>query len=135
MSEHCVSDIAAKLNGEAEPYRDEIISVLCRDGYIDESRYARAFARDKSSLQGWGSSKIRLALQRKGIDEQTVIDALDHIDITASDLKLRSLLVNKIKTLSGETDERKKLAKIYRYALGRGYGYTQIAKILNEINS
>lgn len=135
MSEHCISDISAKLTGDAQPFREEIIAKLCKEGYIDESRYARAFARDKSSLQGWGSAKIRLALQRKGIDGQCMAEALASIDEEASDAKLQTLLTAKLKSLSGETDNRKKMAKLYRFALGRGYGYDQINKVLNNINS
>ena len=68
--ECCRQEISAKLEKlEVEDVKGAV-EQLCIEGFIDERRYARAFARDKSSLQGWGSLKIKLALQRKGIDPE-----------------------------------------------------------------
>ena len=43
------------------------------------------FARDKSSLQGWGKVKIRVDLQRKGIEESAITAALSEIDSEAAE--------------------------------------------------
>ena len=132
-SEHCVADIRRKLSGLGPEESEEIIAALCREGYIDDARYARAFARDKSSLQGWGSLKISLSLQRKAIAPETIATALAEIDAGAADRKLEQLLRSKLKALEGEADPRRKEAKLLRYALSRGYGYEQIKKIYDNI--
>ena len=44
-----------------------IVAALVEDGYADDRRYAAAFAREKSSITGWGPVKIRMALSAKGI--------------------------------------------------------------------
>ena len=68
--EYCEADIRKRLEKEAlksgypeEPgiwqqAVDGIVDTLKREKYIDDSRYARAFVRDKSSISGWGRVKI-----------------------------------------------------------------------------
>ena len=52
LSEHCIGDIRKKVERVNPDWCDEIVGRLCKEGYINEMRYARAFARDKSSLAG-----------------------------------------------------------------------------------
>ena len=128
-------EIAAKLEKLEVEDIEGALDQLCKENYINEARYAAAFARDKSSLQGWGSLKIRLSLQAKGIDAQTIADALGDIDRDAADAKLEALLRAKLRTLKAETDPRKRYGKILRYALGRGYSYDQIKKSYDNIRT
>ena len=131
--ECCRQEIAAKLEKLEIEDVPGAIETLCKEGFIDERRYARAFARDKSSLQGWGVLKIRLALQRKGIEAETISAALEEIDAEAATAKLETLLKAKLRTLRKEEDAASRRAKLFRYALGRGYGYDQINKVYNDI--
>jgi len=127
--ECCRSDIRRKLAVLAAEQAQEVIDALCREGYLDDARYARAFARDKSALQGWGSLKIKLALQRKQIDAADIAAALEAIDLPAADARMEQVLRAKWKTLDREEDRTRKEAKFFRYALGRGYGYEEIKRI------
>ena len=102
-------------------------------GYLDDARYARAFARDKSALQGWGSLKIKLALQQKQIDAEAIAAALEAIDLPAADARKEQLLRAKWKALAREEDPARKEAKFFRYALGRGYGYEEIKRIYDYL--
>lgn len=131
--ECCRQEIAAKLEKLEVEDVSGAVEQLCKEGFIDEGRYARAFARDKSSLQGWGSLKIKLALQRRGIDSDVISSALGEIDAEAASVKLESLLRAKLRTLRKEEDAAAVRAKVLRYALGRGYGYEQINKVYNDI--
>ena len=132
-SEHCCADIRRKLAGLAEEEREEVLGTLRREGYLDDARYARAFARDKSSLQGWGNLKISVALQQKGIPPEAIAAALGEIDANAAAGRLEQLLRTKWNALRGEADPRKREAKLLRYALGRGYSYDQIRKVYDNI--
>ena len=132
-SEHCCADIRHKLAGLTPDEREEVLGTLCREGYLDDARFARAFARDKSSLQGWGNLKISVALQQKGISPEAVAAALEEIDTNAAASRLEQLLRTKWTALRGETDPRKREAKLLRYALGRGYSYDQIRKVYDNI--
>ena len=132
-SEHCRADIRRKLACLPADEREEVLETLCREGYLDDARFARAFARDKSSLQGWGNLKISVALQQKGIAPDDIAAALGEIDANAASGRLEQLLRAKWNALRGETDPHKKEAKLLRYALGRGYNYDQIRKAYDNI--
>lgn len=128
--EYCSSDVRAKALKalEGDPARaSEIVDSLVADRYVDDLRYASAFARDKAHLGGWGPVKIRYALGAKGISRETVNAALEEIDVEASSSKLRSLMAAKARTLEGDPQAR---LKLIRFALSRGYEYSEIQPYL-----
>ncbi len=131
--ECCRSEIRRKLSGLPAADAQDILDMLCREGYLDDARYARAFAHDKSALQGWGSLKIRLALQQKQIDADVIATALESIDLPAADARMEQLLRAKWKALAREEDPARKEARFFRYALGRGYGYEEIKRIYDYL--
>ena len=131
--ECCRSEIRRKLAALPAEQAQEVLDTLCREGYLDDARYARAFARDKSALQGWGRLKIKLALQRKQIDAADIAAALEAIDLPAADAKMEQVLRAKWKSLAREEDPARKEAKFFRYALGRGYGYEEIKRIYDYL--
>ena len=131
--ECCRSEIRRKLSGLPAADVQDILDTLCREGYLDDARYARAFAHDKSALQGWGSLKIRLALQQKQIDADVIATALESIDLPAADARMEQLLRAKWKSLAREEDPARKEARFFRYALGRGYGYEEIKRIYDYL--
>ena len=77
--EYCVSDIRRKalkaLEGDAEA-AGRIVDSLVKDRFVDDRRYAAAFAREKSALQGWGEVKIRFLLRGKGVSDEIITEAL-----------------------------------------------------------
>lgn len=131
--EYCTGDLRRKLTALPPAEADEVMDTLCREGYVDDARYARAFARDKSALQGWGSLKIKLALQRKGIGSADIAAALAEIDAQAAAVKREQVLGAKWKTLQQEPDPARREAKFFRYALGRGYGYEEIKRMYDQL--
>lgn len=133
LREYCRSDIRRKLAGLPQAEADEILSKLCREGYVDDARYARAFARDKSALQGWGSLKIKLALQRKAIDAAAIASALEAIDTPAAEARKEQVLRAKWDALDREDDPARRQAKFFRYAMSRGYGYEETKRIYDYL--
>lgn len=131
--ECCRSDIRRKLAVLPEAEAEAVLETLCREGFVDDARYARAFARDKSALQGWGNLKIKLALQRKAIDAQVINAALEEIDEKAAGDRMEQVLRAKWKTLAHEEDATRKQARFFRYALGRGYGYEEIKRMYDQL--
>ena len=131
--EYCTGDLRRKLTALPPAEADKVMDTLCREGYVDDARYARAFARDKSALQGWGSLKIKLALQRKGIGTAAIAAALAEIDAQAAAAKRGQVLGAKWKTLQQEPDPARREAKFFRYALGRGYGYEEIKRMYDQL--
>lgn len=132
-SEHCSKDIYTKLFRAAEgdaALASEILEDLKKDRFVDDARYAAAFAREKSSLTGWGPLKIRQALALKGIKGEAAAAALSEIDPERSSGRLRKLLESKWKSLQGDPSAR---LKLIRYALSRGYEYDEVKSVTEEI--
>lgn len=131
--ECCVSDVRAKalkaLDGDEEGAR-EIVESLVADGFVDDFRYASAFARDKSALSGWGGAKIGFALARKGVSLEIIREALGEVDVERADARMRSLLEARYRSLAGVSDAR---LRLLRYALGRGYAYEEAREAVDEI--
>ena len=128
--ECCTSEILGKavaaLDGDEQKAR-EVLEALVAERFVDDLRYASAFAREKSGLAGWGTVKIRHSLALKKIPRETIDEALAGIDAEAADRKLRALLDTKAKSLEG--DPQKKF-KLIRFALSRGYEWGEIEKII-----
>ena len=142
LREYCSSDILSKATSawlracpddteEAAAFARKAVESLQDDGYVDDLRYAAAFARDKSSLSGWGTVKIRYALSVKKIEPDVIASALREIDSGKASHRLRRLLEGKARQLGDAPGRRMKLL---RFALSRGYSYDDVAEILSELS-
>ncbi len=104
---------------------ERVLARLVNDRFIDDSRYAGAFVREKMRLSGWGEYKIRAALQRKGVARETIEEALGAADRTGTAERLRTQLERKLRLLHCETRYELK-NKLMRYGLGLGYDYETV---------
>ena len=131
--EYCMSDILKKaegaLDGNTESAK-EVLSVLVSEKYVDDLRYATAYAREKAMISGWGETKIRYMLSAKRIDRSLIDQALTEIDASKADSRLQKLLGNKAKSLKADPQIR---LKLLRFALGRGYQYDDVVRVLQDI--
>ena len=131
--EYCTADVLKKaekaLDGDHQQ-AVKVLNVLVEEKYVDDRRYAAAFARDKSTISGWGAVKIRYMLSAKGISRDIISEALEEVDVRKADDRLRKLLENKNRSL--KEDPQRKM-KLLRFALGRGYSYDEVSAILNVI--
>ena len=132
-AEYCSSDVYAKalkaLEGDGEA-ASRLVASLVEDRYVNNARYAAAFAREKASLQGWGPVKIRFQLRGKGIPEADIAAALSEIDAEKASGRLLKLLEVKLRTLEGDPQQKLKLIK---FALSRGYEYSAVEAALREL--
>lgn len=131
--EYCVSDVYKKalkaLAGDADAAR-QVVDSLVKDRYVDDLRYSSAFARDKSSIQGWGATKIRYMLSAKGVSSDIISQALEEIDEDRASGRLYKLMENKYRSLKDDPQCR---LKLLRFALGRGYAYDQVNALINSL--
>lgn len=111
--------------GLAEQDAEKVLDRLVRDRFIDDSRYADAFVREKLRLSGWGAYKIRTALQRKGIERSIIDGALSQADRTDMVRRLEEMLVRKARTVKHETPYELK-TKLIRYGFSLGYDYESV---------
>lgn len=55
---------------------DRTLAALSEHGSLDDQRFARLFTADKRELEHWGSERIRRTLSARGVDSQTIDEAL-----------------------------------------------------------
>lgn len=131
--EYCVADIRRKLSDALEGDRDavhEVLDCLIREQYVDDMRYASAFARDKASIAGWGSIKIRHALSAKGVERGIIDAAIKEVDRSKADDRMEKLMANKYRSLKDDPLCR---LKMLRFGLGRGYCYDEINETIEKL--
>ena len=131
--EYCQSDVLKKAEKALDGDRQEamkVLATLVEEKYVDDRRYAEAYARDKAAISGWGAVKIRYMLSAKGVDRDVISQALEEIDLKKADDRLRKLLENKYRTLK---DDPQWKMKLLRFALGRGYSYDEVSEVLKSL--
>lgn len=130
--EHCLWDVKQKLVrlGCTSSEIDHILQLLTEEGYINENRYALAFAKGKFNLFKWGKNKIASEMRRKNISGQSINKALESISEDAYRDNLITLLNKKKRQLAGETPSGMK-QKLVRFALQKGYEAEMIYVILH----
>lgn len=136
-SEHAISDIYTKLVtwGLAPSQARGIIDRLVSENFINEQRYAHAFAHDKHAYNGWGRIKIAYQLRGKGISQQDIDDAMADIDEDMYRAALIKMLQGKWREVSGREPQLARAAML-RFAASRGYEpsliYDAVDQVINE---
>lgn len=122
-SEQCEYDLARKLRGWglAPGVARQIIEELRSRRYVDDSRFARAWCRDRYRFQRWGRLKIRQSLTARHISTDVISSALAEIDEAEYIDALTAVVKAKARQLGDEADTYEGRTKLLRHAASRGY--------------
>lgn len=133
-SEKCTSEIQDKLKlwGLSAEESEPVIKKLITEKYIDDERFARAYAKDKFRFNRWGKQKIEYMLRAKKINQETVQLALEEITDEGYSNELLKLIADKEKTIKAK-DQYDKRNKLMRFAMGRGFESGKIYAALKEL--
>ena len=115
-----------------EADRQGVLQRLIKDRFIDDSRYAEAFVREKSNLSAWGEYKIRTALRRKGIADEIINNTLLQMPAEQNLERLTERLKRKIRTIKYDTTYQLK-TKLIRHALSLGFTMDDVLKCVEEV--
>ena len=118
--------------GVPEGERQAVVDKLVAQRFIDNSRYAELYVREKSRLSGWGARKIAMQLRAKGVDKETIAEALATIDNEEQGSRLAEKLRRKMRSTKAQSDYELR-GKLLRYALGLGYDYDDASSALDKI--
>lgn len=128
-SEHSTGELRTKLRQWriAPADAEEIIESLTARRFVDDSRFAQAFVRDKYRFARWGRIKIRLQLRAKGVDTDTIAEALELIDSKEySRIMARQLLARMRRSVN--VHDKAERQKIFRTMIAKGYEPSLIAR-------
>ncbi len=117
--------------GISRPAIDNVLADLITDRFVDEERYARAYARGKFRNNGWGRVKIDHRLQMEGVSAANRLIAFNEIDEEAYFATLVKLIGKKAKELlPKEIDVRLKLC---RYGAQKGFEHELINRAVEQV--
>lgn len=131
--ERCHSEVKEKLYdlGVWKKDHDEIISTLIEENYLNEERFAMAFAGGKFRVKQWGRVKIKYELKQKQVSEYCIKKALKQIGEEDYLKVLKELADKKYASLKGEQYlVRKK--KTMDYLMGRGFEAELVRGVLGK---
>ncbi len=131
--ERCHQEVIAKL-AELGVYgmdADVMLLKLIEDNYVNEERFAKAFAGGKFRVKQWGRFRIKRELKMRGISDYCIQEALKEIDETDYMNTLKKGVAAKYKSVKAINDLQRK-HKTAQYLLTRGFESELIWKCLNE---
>jgi regulatory protein len=111
---------------------EKIIGILIKENFINESRYAIAFVKDKFNYNKWGKVKIAVHLRVKKLPPDIISSALDSIDNELYTKLLNELIANHRRTVKAKNQYDLK-AKLLRYGLSKGFESSLLYDILNDL--
>jgi regulatory protein len=100
---------------------DDILAHLIAEGFLNEERFAKAYAGGKFRLQQWGRYKIIHALESKGLTPKCIQLGLKEINEEDYYATLNALIQKKNTQLSDEENLFAKRDKIAKYLIQKGF--------------
>lgn len=99
---------------------EPIISQLITENFVNEERFAIAYAGGKFRIKQWGKIKIRLALQKKRVSAYCINKALQEISNRDYQKTLEKTIVEYSKKIA-EKNLLKKNYKIAQHVISKGF--------------
>lgn len=110
---------------------DELLSRLITEGFLNEERFAKAFAGGKFRMQKWGRIKIENELDAHGLSPRCIKIGMKEIADDDYQKTLQQLLEKKSK-LTSEPDAFKRRSKLAQYAIGRGFEPDLVWRLIKQ---
>jgi regulatory protein len=104
--------------GFAVEVAEKVIEGLREDAYLDDARYARRFAEDRRTLDGWGAERIARDLGRRGVAEGSIEAALDTLGRGNELAVARRLLSERF---TGPLEDDRTRGRAWRLLVRRGF--------------
>lgn len=133
-AEHCTYELQQKLYkwGIEGEEASVILEELKKRGFLNDERFVRSYVHDKMNFAKWGERKIAVSLRAKRINTDLISAALQQSDTQIVEENLLRLLKSKIKTTKADSPQKLN-EKLVRFAIGRGYTYEVIKKVLRRL--
>ncbi len=131
--ERCQSEVLKKMNdlNVSAQIRNAVLAHLSKKNFLNESRFAIAFARGKFRLKHWGRHKIAIELKARKIGEKDIQKALKELDEPVYQKALHTL-AKKWWSQSREKDLIKRKPKLAAYLIGRGWEHDLVYDMLKD---
>jgi len=118
--------------GASEADINTVLSKLIEQNFLNQSRFALAYAQGKSSIKRWGPQKIKAGLMAHRVTPALINEALNSISGEDQVAQLNQWFKKKEASLANETNGPKKEAKIIRFLLSKGF---PLAMVLEAVKA
>lgn len=129
--ERCQQEVRDKLYswGLHEIQVENVIAELIASNFINEERFAKAYAGGKFRIKKWGRVKISIELKRRKISAYCIKKGLAEIEEEEYIKTLQKVAEVKIKAMK-ERDSKKKKYKVMNYLLSRGFENDLVVEVV-----
>lgn len=110
---------------------EPIIADLIAGNFLNEERFALAYASGKFRMKGWGRYKIKQGLAQKSVSPPLIKGALASLDDQEYRAKLHEILQAKARSIS-ESHPYKRRHKLLQYAIAKGYESELAHELLDD---
>ena len=112
---------------------DLLMSKLIEENYLNEERFAIAFAGGKFRINQWGKTKIKFELKQRQVSDYSIKKALAAIPDDDYEKTMQKLAEEKLATLKSEQNIFTKKSKLQNYLVGKGYEFNLVASVLKDL--
>lgn len=112
---------------------EELLSKVIEENYLNEERYAIAFAGGKFRMKQWGKVKIAYEMKQKGVSTYNINRALKAIETTDYEKTFQKLAAEKLRSVRSEKNIFIKKRKVQQYLLQKGYESPMISSFLSTV--
>ena len=120
--------------GQGEPATERTVTHLITSGFLNEERFARAYAGGKFRMKKWGRSRIEAELKRHGLSRRCITSGLKEIDDDGYRKTLIKLLKARLVKHASETPFVRN-NKAARFVIGKGYEAELVWDVLRGLVS
>ena len=110
-----------------------LLTQLIEENYLNEERFALAFAGGKFRMKQWGRQKIKYELKQNQVSDYCIKKALAAIDGEQYEKVLYKMATGKLNALKTEKNLLLKKRKLQQYLMQKGFETAIITKVIDEL--
>jgi regulatory protein len=134
---HSVSEMKKALIRRTadEDLIQKVISRLRQNGLIDDARYAKQFARQRTEIRHQGKYRVARELRARGVPDRHIETAVEEAAANSDEgAMVRQRIARKLRLFRGQVDDRR-IASLYRTLLRAGFSSDTIRRELKRATS
>lgn len=120
-----------KLKGFDPEAIEKTVDFLREKKFLDDERFVTNFIKNKQECGSSGKYKIKLKLQRLGVDNKLIEQKLSEIDSKTEEIRAMGLAVSWLAKKQSVPVE-KKYEKLGRHLISRGYDISIVKDVLRK---
>lgn len=119
-------------SGAGKEEVEKVLEQLKEEGFLNDFRFASAFARGKFNQNQWGKEKIARELAAHGVTSEASREAFREIDNDIYIETLQNIVRKKLETLKGEPDFIRR-GKTVEFCLRKGFELNLILQVVDSL--